>query len=231
MCKLANFASLYVWYIFIAILLVTHTNGEHNKENQQIQKSSSETIIASVIESFLNLKENNLLRSGIDASIRSVFSKPLTSAVYALSMLVGVVAMLAFYESPVSPMPVPPLPDPPVGRFPPEHPIWPPPPKDAHKYNEKQRIGHNNMYSPPNITHLQNPFLHIMDLPQKIADPGYQHLLNYLENRNSKPNIKHNNKYELLEENIPDISAQSNSLHQPMTNCTTIGCKNGLIFS
>ncbi|XP_053202126.1 uncharacterized protein LOC128387014 [Panonychus citri] len=35
--------------------------------------------------------------------------------------------MLAFYESPISPLPVPPLPDPPVGRFPPEHPIWPPP--------------------------------------------------------------------------------------------------------
>jgi hypothetical protein len=38
--------------------------------------------------------------AGIEASVRSVFKKPLTSAVYALSMLVGVVAMLAFYESP-----------------------------------------------------------------------------------------------------------------------------------
>ncbi len=38
--------------------------------------------------------------AGIESSLRSVFKKPLTSAVYALSMLVGVVAMLAFYESP-----------------------------------------------------------------------------------------------------------------------------------
>lgn len=37
---------------------------------------------------------------GLEASMRSMFKKPMTSAVYALSMLVGVVAMLAFYESP-----------------------------------------------------------------------------------------------------------------------------------
>lgn len=38
--------------------------------------------------------------AGIESSVRSIFSKPLTSAVYAISMIVGAVAMLAFYESP-----------------------------------------------------------------------------------------------------------------------------------
>ena len=41
-------------------------------------------------------------------------------------MAVGAIVMLAFYESPLSPLRVPPLPDPPIGRFPPENPIWPP---------------------------------------------------------------------------------------------------------
>lgn len=51
----------------------------------------------------------------------------MTVLAYAGSLAVGAIVMLAFYESPISPLPVPPLPDPPVGRFPPEHPIWPPP--------------------------------------------------------------------------------------------------------
>lgn len=41
-----------------------------------------------------------LIKAGFEASVRSLFNKPVTTAVYALSMLVGVVAMLAFYESP-----------------------------------------------------------------------------------------------------------------------------------
>jgi len=53
-------------------------------------------------------------------------TSPLTALAYLGSMAVGAVAMLAFYESPLSPLRVPPLPDPPVGRFPPEYPIWPP---------------------------------------------------------------------------------------------------------
>lgn len=93
-----------------------------------------------------------LFLAGIsEASLRTWFETPITSAVAAVSVLIGAVALLAFYESPsnfptnnmiietnyskydfnfsffvVSPLPVPPLPDPPVGRFPPEHPIWPP---------------------------------------------------------------------------------------------------------
>lgn len=40
-------------------------------------------------------------------------------------------------------MPVPPLPDPPVGRFPPEHPIWPPKnqPGGQMQYNGQKRAG------------------------------------------------------------------------------------------
>lgn len=37
------------------------------------------------------------------------------------------------YESPLSPLPVPSLPKPPVGRFPPEHAVWPPIPKSPIK--------------------------------------------------------------------------------------------------
>lgn len=43
---------------------------------------------------------NTIFAAGLEASVRSLFNKPVTTAVYALSMLVGVVAMLAFYESP-----------------------------------------------------------------------------------------------------------------------------------
>jgi len=58
--------------------------------------------------------------SGLSSlSSRAVFKSAMTPAIYAASLIVGVIAMLAFYESPVSPMPIPPLPDPPVGRFPP----------------------------------------------------------------------------------------------------------------
>jgi len=82
-------------------------------------------IVLSLVKSVVDFASNGF-KTGLEASMRSIFNKPVTTAVYALSMLVGVVAMLAFYESPISPMPVPALPDPPVGRFPPEHAVWPP---------------------------------------------------------------------------------------------------------
>lgn len=62
----------------------------------------------------------------MDASLKSVLGNPLTGLVYAASLAVGVITLLAFYESPISPLPVPSLPKPPVGRFPPEHSVWPP---------------------------------------------------------------------------------------------------------
>lgn len=81
-----------------------------------------------------------------------------TPLIYAASLAVGVISMLAFYESPISPLPVPPLPDPPVGRFPPEHPIWPPPPKEPIKFHGAASVqhpifvkpGHNLRYNLPN---------------------------------------------------------------------------------
>lgn len=195
--------------VFVCHLLLTVSSVQCNDKNdvqiQENQRSNSDNLIVSLINNIINLKDTNLLKSGIEASVRSVFSKPLTSAVYALSMLVGVVAMLAFYESPVSPMPVPPLPDPPVGRFPPEHPIWPPPPKDPIRMSDKKRVGGANTFTVPNShtsssfnSQSQNMFPH-MNAYQKYSemDPtatvaAYQQLLNLLENRNSKVNNKQN---------------------------------------
>lgn len=57
--------------------------------------------------------------------MRGLFTGPLSFLVYGASLLIGGIVLLAFYESPLSPLPVPPLPHPPVGRFPPEHPVWP----------------------------------------------------------------------------------------------------------
>ncbi|KAH9388588.1 hypothetical protein TYRP_007930 [Tyrophagus putrescentiae] len=106
------------------------------------KRLGDENIFLSLARSVAEFASNGF-RTGLEASVRSIFNKPVTTAVYALSMLVGVVAMLAFYESPISPMPVPPLPDPPVGRFPPEHPIWPPKnqPGGQMQYNGQKRAG------------------------------------------------------------------------------------------
>lgn len=71
----------------------------------------------------------------------SIFKSSFSPALYAASLIVGVVALLAFYESPVSPFPVPPLPDPPVGRFPPEHPLPPHP----HQQQKQQYIQRNSV--------------------------------------------------------------------------------------
>ena len=69
----------------------------------------------------------------IDATLKSYLGNPLTGLVYAASLAIGAISILAMYESPLSPLPVPSLPKPPVGRFPPEHPSWPPIPKHAVK--------------------------------------------------------------------------------------------------
>ena len=45
-------------------------------------------------------------------------------------------------------MPVPPLPDPPVGRFPPEHPVWPPP-----NMNQQVPYNHKRAGLGPQITY------------------------------------------------------------------------------
>lgn len=69
----------------------------------------------------------------IDATLKSYLGNPLTGLVYAASLAIGAISILAMYESPLSPLPVPSLPKPPVGRFPPEHASWPPMPKNPMK--------------------------------------------------------------------------------------------------
>lgn len=101
-------------------------------------------------------------------------------------------------------MPVPPLPDPPVGRFPPEHPIWPPPQKEALPVAEKKRVGMNPFqgYNPQMMAASnQVLFPQASNNNQKYseADPSpyagaYQQLMNVLENRNSKNNPTKQNR-------------------------------------
>jgi len=80
----------------------------------------------------------------LDASLKSVLGNPLTGVVYAASLAIGVITLLAFYESPISPLPVPALPKPPVGRFPPEHSVWPPISKQAQKLQHGPAYQHSS---------------------------------------------------------------------------------------
>lgn len=57
--------------------------------------------------------------------MRSIMKSKYSVPAYVASALLGAVALMAFYESPTSPLPVPPLPNPPIGRFPPEMPNLP----------------------------------------------------------------------------------------------------------
>jgi len=75
------------------------------------------------------VKEQGRSLARIDATLKSYLGNPLTGLVYAASLAIGAISILAMYESPLSPLPVPSLPKPPVGRFPPENPVWPPVPK------------------------------------------------------------------------------------------------------
>ena len=75
------------------------------------------------------MKEQGRSLARIDATLKSYLGNPLTGLVYAASLAIGAISILAMYESPLSPLPVPSLPKPPVGRFPPEHASWPPVPK------------------------------------------------------------------------------------------------------
>ncbi|XP_054167364.1 uncharacterized protein LOC128964752 [Oppia nitens] len=189
----------YQLLIFCFLLLtIFYVQCKDKHEVKARDSSASDNLIVSVINGVIKLKDSDFFRSNIEASVRSVFSKPLTSAVYAVSVLAGVVAMLAFYESPVSPMPVPPLPDPPVGRFPPEHPIWPPPHREPIA-SDKKRIGAVPQYSMPNPNPHISSNVMFPQTNQKYSDMdnggnagAYQQMVNMLENRNSKVNVKQN---------------------------------------
>lgn len=66
-----------------------------------------------------------IFQTALGASMRSIMKSKYSVPAYVASALLGAVALMAFYESPISPLPVPPLPEPPVGRFPPEMPNIP----------------------------------------------------------------------------------------------------------
>ncbi|KAH9529314.1 uncharacterized protein LOC124491781 [Dermatophagoides farinae] len=119
----------------------------------------NDKLITSLIKSILRIASNGF-KSGLEASVRGIFDKPLTSAVAAISMVIGAVAILAFYESPISPLPVPPLPDPPVGRFPPEHPVWPPP----NRGNQQISYQPKRASIPYPVNNLANNFIYPMGM-------------------------------------------------------------------
>jgi hypothetical protein len=119
-------------------------------------------------------------------------------------------------------MPVPPLPDPPVGRFPPEHPIWPPPPKDPVKISDKKRVGGANTitvpnsytsssfnFYPPNIFPNVNTHQKYSEKDPTANIEAYQQLANLLEKRNS--NVNSNQKFisSSLVSNKADVSANN----------------------
>jgi len=129
-------------------------------------------------------------------------------------------------------MPVPPLPDPPVGRFPPEHPIWPPPPKDPVKMSDKKRVGGANTitvpnsytsssfnFYPPNIFPNINTHQRYSEKDPTGNIEAYQQLANLLEKRTSNVNTKQNkfisnslvsNKADVSAHNYPIITVESN---------------------
>lgn len=83
--------------------------------------------------------------------MKSYLGNPLTGIVYAASLAIGAISLLAMYESPLSPLPVPSLPKPPVGRFPPEHPVWPPVPKHPVKLRQHSSLPSLPSYAASNL--------------------------------------------------------------------------------
>lgn len=70
--------------------------------------------------------------------MRSIMKSKYSVPAYVASALLGAVALMAFYESPISPLPVPALPEPPVGRFPPEMPNISPNTQVPFRTNQQQ---------------------------------------------------------------------------------------------
>jgi len=200
MSRKLKFQLILFCFLLLTVLLVQCKDKSDVRARESRSVSASDNLIVSIINNVMKFKDSDFFRTGIESSVRSVFSKPLTSAVYAISVLAGVVAMLAFYESPVSPMPVPPLPDPPVGRFPPEHPIWPPPQRDPNAVSsDKKRVGMVSPYSGGN-TYPHIPASQVLfptnqkysEVDPSVSSGAYQQIMNLLENRNSKVNVKQN---------------------------------------
>ncbi|KAG9509120.1 hypothetical protein GZH46_02370, partial [Fragariocoptes setiger] len=102
---------------------------------------------------------NNDLTRSISASVRSIFKSKFSVPAYVASALLGAVALMAFYESPISPLPVPPLPEPPVGRFPPEMPIIPAGVQIPFRYapgNQQQQQGYQQQQQYQRSSNVQS---------------------------------------------------------------------------
>lgn len=81
------------------------------------------------------------IEPALGASMRSIMKSKFSVPAYVASALLGAVALLAFYESPISPLPVPALPEPPVGRFPPEMPSLPAGVQIPFRTNQQSQYG------------------------------------------------------------------------------------------
>jgi hypothetical protein len=94
-----------------------------------------------------NHQATNLLKTALGASVRSIMKGKYSIPAYVASAVLGAVALMAFYESPISPLPVPALPEPPVGRFPPEMPVISPNlPVPFRMNQQQQQYGQQNGY-------------------------------------------------------------------------------------
>ncbi|UXI20243.1 RNA polymerase III [Sarcoptes scabiei] len=161
----------------------------------------NERMISTVIKSIVDYASKGF-KYGLEASVRGIFKKPMTAVTAAVSMVIGVVAMLAFFESPISPLPVPPLPDPPVGRFPPEHPNWPP---------RTDRI----QYYPKRVGSFSMPY-NIGDYSTSAASSQPQSQLHFpnspIYRSDNRINVVHhtNNPSPIVSQNSPQIDLNSN---------------------
>jgi hypothetical protein len=118
---------LKITVVSLVLLLLLLGVAESAKDtSNDLKKGQSATELISTIFSLLKDEVTSRGLARLDASLKSVLGNSVTGLVYAASLAVGVITLLAFYESPISPLPVPSLPKPPVGRFPPEHAVWPP---------------------------------------------------------------------------------------------------------
>lgn len=101
--------------------------------------------------------------------MKSKYSVP----AYVASALLGAVALMAFYESPISPLPVPPLPEPPIGRFPPEMPNLSPniqvPFRGSQQYNQQQQQQQNY-----NQRSLNGPMNYASSIQSNVMFPSGQ---------------------------------------------------------
>lgn len=125
----------------------TQTSTPQSLSIVDVSSKANDTAVSASTFSIQGIKDFIFRARSVDlartfSSLRGSISTPFTALMYMGSLAVGAIVMLAFYESPISPLPVPPLPDPPVGRFPPEHPVWPPPSRSS------QPIAHHQSHLP-----------------------------------------------------------------------------------